>query len=575
MKSPEIQNQVQNELKGLLNLWSRNCYGDELMQQLSLVNIGVLEISRRCTTSPEVVLDNLPPVINLDGLSIKPVVRQGNVPIKKILRNSVGEPPIKGLRNGPKRFDYRKFEGILRQEKTARKRLGFREITPEMEEQKEAKRKEKERLRWQGIIARKNKEKGKGIGGESNKISVNMQDTKLKKLKGLVKLSEDDIKIIGQNMIESLELFAFDFVEMLGLDSHTMDLVHGNNKALSSLAPQERIEAVHRLNQIIDNLPTMHTSLSKARVHPATTFEKGVPLFFGMGGGSKMPCQGLPLDVLKMVLTGEKLRRELGLTECTVLGADVITYTNIGRTPGFTKEKIDQVLGTEITLLNEIFKRFGFLHWRAIRQSELAHHFDQKQVQELELNIKESDQVSFVGGHHYAIEMADIQLLAKNGIKLGWFIRPLSGVKEYIMDEQPFHARYALMMALLRKVHGTSLLYTHAGSRLILGADGRLQKEPPYITYTPQNRLLLSPFEDVQRKLTWAEVRNGGLALPFIKEQMQVVIDLFEQLVIPIPSQGKTEKEVLANKLQFIIDQGVKGDTHLEQLWTEAFPNSI
>ena len=102
-----------------------------------------------------------------------------------------------------------------------------------------------------------------------------------------------------------------------------------------------------------------------------------------------------------------------------------------------------------------------------------------------------------------------------------------------------------------------------------------LQKEAPYITYTPDRRLLLSPFEDIKRKLAWSENRGGGLTIPFVRNQMAATVDLFEELVTEIPRHGKTDNEVLANKLQFIVDQGIENDSRLSQMWQEAFPNAV
>lgn len=171
--------------------------------------------------------------------------------------------------------------------------------------------------------------------------------------------------------------------------------------------------------------------------------------------------------------------------------------------------------------------------------------------------------------------MSDIQLLVPNGVKLGWFIRPLTRDTGYIMDEQPFHARFALVMAFLNRIHATTLLYTHAGSRILLGDDGLVQKEAPYITYTPEKRLLLSPFEDVSRKLEWASLRGGGLSIPFVRKQMAATVELFEELVTPIPVSDNTPDEMLVQKIQFIIDNGVGNDSRLASLWREAFPNAL
>ena len=410
--------------------------------------------------------------------------------------------------------------------------------------------------------------------GVADQISVNELDENLRILRSLVPVGTDDIRQIAQKTLDDSAIHLFDFLNMLGLPNNVLQELKENHRLLESITPSERLQKVRKLKHVIDNTPTLH-ALSKDRIHPATSFEDGVPLFFGMDGGSRMPCQGLPLDVLKMVLTGEKLRRELGLTKSIVLGADVITYTNIGRSPGFTREKVDRVIGTEVSILNEVFRRFGFSRWEAIKQSDLEQHFPVEKISRWKKNIEEADSVPFVGGHHYAIEMSDIQLLVPSGVKLGWWIRPLTRDTGYIMDEQPFHARFALVMGLLGKPHATTLLYTHAGSRLLLGDDGLLQKEAPYITYTPDRRLLLSPFEDIKRKLAWSENRGGGLTIPFVRNQMAATVDLFEELVTEIPRHGKTDNEVLANKLQFIVDQGIENDSRLSQMWQEAFPNAV
>lgn len=574
---------VGRKLEVILSPWS-SVPKEELPEIMADVSVPVIELARRAGVSPQQALKEAPSRIELNGQDFRVVRsskngrREGgkkskpplpNLRIKKLIHDSVREPSIKGVRNGGKRLDERVLKRKIAQARIERERLVFQATEPFDKDKARSQRRAAIHARIADRFARRaNSPKVDG------KIMVDESDESLRILRSLVHVSADDIRQIAQNAQIDPSVHLFDFAGMLGLPDHLRDEIQENHELMELVAPSGRLEKVHKLKEVVDNTPTLH-ALSKDRIHPATSFEDGVPLFFGMGGGSRMPCQGLPLDVLKMVLTGEKLRRKLGLTNCFVLGADIITYTNIGRSPGFTKEKVDQVIGTEVTMLNEVFRRFGFPQWEAIRQSELEQRFTVGEISRWKKDIEEADSVPFVGGHHYAIEMSDIQLLVPNGIKLGWWIRPLTRDTGYIMDEQPFHARFALVMGLLGKPHATTLLYTHAGSRLLLGDDGLLQKEAPYITYTPDRRLLLSPFEDIKRKLEWTESRGGGLAIPFVRNQMAATVDLFEELATEIPRHGKTDNEVLANKLQFIVDQGVGNDSRLSQMWQEAFPNAV
>lgn len=571
---------VGRTLESILSPWSI-VPKKELPEIIEGLSVFVIELARRAEVSPQQVLKEIPShiVLNDQDFSVERSSNNGhpkeaktrstNLRIKKLIRDSVKEPPIKGVRNGGQRLDERVLQRKIKQACIEKERLIFQATNPIDKDNANLQR----RAAIHARIADRYRRKAE-TPEVSGQISITESDENLRILRSLVHVRTHDIRQIAQNAIDNPTIHLFDFINMLGLPNNVLQELEENRQLLESTVPTERSQRVHKLWQIIDTTPTLH-ALSKDRIHPATSFEDGVPLFFGMGGGSRMPCQGLPLDVLKMVLTGEKLRRELGLTKSIVLGADVITYTNIGRSPGFTREKVDQVIGTEVSILNEVFRRFGFPRWEAIRQSELEQHFPFEKISKWKRNIEDADSVPFVGGHHYAIEMSDIQLLVANGIKLGWWIRPLTRDTGYIMDEQPFHARFALVMGLLGKPHATTLLYTHAGSRLLLGDDGLLQKEAPYITYTPDRRLLLSPFEDIKKKLEWSQSRGGGLTIPFVRNQMGATVDLFEELVTKIPCHGKTDSEVLANKLQFIVDQGVANDSRLSQMWQEAFPNAV
>jgi hypothetical protein len=243
-----------------------------------------------------------------------------------------------------------------------------------------------------------------------------------------------------------------------------------------------------------------------------------------MGGGSKELCKGLPFDVLSMVLTAEKLRRVLDLSECRILLANRITYTNIPKNAEFSKESIDNVMTGERDILRLVVKKFGFNNnvWKIFLQTDLEEVVGGDVKNKYEDLIRVADNTKMVGGHHYSIEMADIWSLvgqAVGGIKLGWFIRNLDVENGgYIMDEQPFHARFNLFMALHNISNTVTLAYANAGARLYPGETGNLEKESPYICYQPWNRLLLSPFEDPVSKLRDATMKGGAFQFKYYKK---------------------------------------------------------
>jgi len=404
-------------------------------------------------------------------------------------------------------------------------------------------------------------------------------------IKNLVNLTQEDLDIIYKNIENNKEkIQLLDFIDKINLPA---DKVEEIKDAQRNLVPQERTSYFEKYSKMVKASRTLEHNLTELRINPYTEFEKNPPLFFGMGGGSKALCKGLPFDVLTMILTGENMRRKMNLGKCRILLANRITYTNIPRNSEFSKESIDRVMTAERDIINLVLKKFGFdKYWEAFLQTDIEDIIGKEAKQQYENIIENGDKSKIVGGHHYAIEMADIYSLVGGecgGIKLGWFIRNLDKVNGgYIMDEQPFHVRFALFMATQNLTNKVTLAYANAGARLYPGPTGELEKESPYICYQPENRLLLSPFENAIDKLKKATKAGGAFQFKYYRTFINGIIDLFENLVMGKDEDGKVIRikvnnknefrgHDIAEKVEYILKYIFEGEETFKDVWKDAF----
>ena len=395
--------------------------------------------------------------------------------------------------------------------------------------------------------------------------------------KSLVDINKKTLGQIANNITNNANLYLFDHIHNAGL----------SQEVITELIPPTRKNTLEQFVKAAHNIPSIETSLTVKRINPFTEFEKSPPLFFGIGGGSQMLCKGLPFDVLLMILTGEKLRRLLNLGECRILMANRITYTNISHSSEFSKESIDRVIKGERDLLQIVLEKLKIQdYWKVILQSDLERIIGSSLKKRYEHIIADADSVDFVGGHHYSIEMADIWALVgqkTGGIKLSWFIRkPDKACGSYIMDEQPFDARFNLYTALRNEINKISFAYTPAGARLFSKSVNILEKVPPYICYYPKRRLLLSPFENAVEKLANATQLGGGFNFKFIRSLFRNIAMLFEEIVLGEDAEGRIKKiptsgyvkfkgQVYAERIEYIL-QFIFSDTpDAKKIWNKSF----
>lgn len=115
-----IEKNIENTIKDLAGPWKK-LQGKVLVEELRNTSFSALEISRALNISPQKVIKDVPLETNINGQIFKiNTFSQNNLPILKMIRKSVIEPPIKGVRNGSHRFDEKIFAHKEKQEKIKR-----------------------------------------------------------------------------------------------------------------------------------------------------------------------------------------------------------------------------------------------------------------------------------------------------------------------------------------------------------------------------------------------------------------------------------------------------------------------
>lgn len=127
-KQPNNTNHaVKRSLEESVKPWLKFAHGD-LIESAQALSFSVLEISRRTRLSPDRVIDETPRQLQTDGVVFETGLEiPKRIPgIKKLIRNSVKEPPIKGVRNGGRRLNEGLLQRKIREGKRKRAKIVFR-----------------------------------------------------------------------------------------------------------------------------------------------------------------------------------------------------------------------------------------------------------------------------------------------------------------------------------------------------------------------------------------------------------------------------------------------------------------
>ena len=256
-----------------------------------------------------------------------------------------------------------------------------------------------------------------------------------------------------------------------------------------------------------------------------STWPSGEPItrteacWLGVGLSGRRPSYGVPVDVLQMVFAQEIVRRRLGLGRSIILVAD-----SNARAVGFSRGELGRVQARLRWTLEAVVAQFGF-PVEVIAASSLA---------------AEAEEHLFAAraeapNPYVALQMAQTELMRRRGagVKIGW------AMPGFDNDERHFDTQHD-------RVFGQPLVYVYTR-----GGHSLNPERPrccPYVCENREDRLLLEPGENLERKLG----RAGGPRNPLVRSYRKLVARLaraHRELV------GPNRPRRPEARLQAIIDQ--------------------
>lgn len=291
---------------------------------------------------------------------------------------------------------------------------------------------------------------------------------------------------------------------------------------------QDRLAA---LTKTIRNEALIEAEPSLQFLNPDSLQEPGGSIYYGTGLTTpRAISEGLPFDVLGMMLTAEKLRRAGHMDSVYHHIADTHAKTN----DWISHEDVDQVAARTLDTLERVKRGLGLEHFQFV----LSSSFDTSdEYQALVKGFDSSEEHEYVRR-----EMADMEWYRTHGdvrIKMGWIIQAKE--TEMGFDERRFDREYL-------KFHPgqMSFIYTKPGRTM----DTSRPKASPYISVAGEQRLMLAPDTDVKTVLGAQSDPNLGGA----KKHLLTIVRAYEDLY---GSLGKIGQNGLTyeDKIQHIINQ--------------------
>lgn len=305
---------------------------------------------------------------------------------------------------------------------------------------------------------------------------------------------------------------------------------------------EQETKTVNLRNSLIRNR-SIAESVSLLGINPDTPLNPNTPLLIGIGVGGREISQGLPLDVLTMILTAEQLRRDVGLGKCYIVCDDVASLSNVGVKKDFTEKTINRIATSNRDLIQLILEQLDFQNYFSVILGSDLDTYDLSN--EIRTKYKTSD--------YFAIETAQMySLIGLGGIKVGWFNKRTSiKNKDYILDELPFDNFYKQYCMQEGLSNNASFVYVKSGVNLSSGRNDQVVKESPYACYDSEYRVLLRPDEDAENKLNEI-IRNQQIpANRSIKRYFHNLVRQFEDLTgVEIRSKQSTT----ASRVQLLLD---------------------
>lgn len=203
----------------------------------------------------------------------------------------------------------------------------------------------------------------------------------------------------------------------------------------------------------------------------------------GIGLSSRhMLSQGLPFDVLAMLLAAEQLRRAARAERVVALIADRHALTN-----GFASHQIEVRAHDVQRRLSAVRDALG-LRLDIVRADTLHRTRDHQAI------VRHVQRRAGPAHPYVKLEVADTEYLRRSNraiVKLGWALDASAGAAD-ALDERHFDARYREWVG-----SDVGFAYVRPGRTL----DPGRPTAAPYLVVDSRRRLLLSPHETVHGKL--------------------------------------------------------------------------
>ncbi len=306
-----------------------------------------------------------------------------------------------------------------------------------------------------------------------------------------------------------------------------------------SMEPKEKTEenlGFIAVRKLVQNEALLEAGPSLQFLNEKSFSDKpGGSLYYGTGLTTPRAISvGVPFDMLGMMLTAEKVRREAGFDKVYHHIADTHAKTN----EWIDEDAVDVAAARTLKTLESVKSNLGLNDFEFI----LASSFDQTEdYTSLVDSFTQSEEHEYVRR-----EMADMEWYRTNAdvrLKLGWIIQAKE--TEMGFDERRFDREYL-------KFHPEQMSFVYAKPGRTF--DTRRPKASPYISIQDESRLLLEPGVDVESAFDATNDPNLGGA----KKHIESIVRLYEDLY---GSLGKIGTDItLAGKVQAIIDRCFAGE---------------
>jgi hypothetical protein len=234
--------------------------------------------------------------------------------------------------------------------------------------------------------------------------------------------------------------------------------------------------ALSSLSSAVARVPLFEAAPTHDRL-AADALSESKASWFGVGLSGRRPSQGVPIDILQMVLAQEIVRRSLHFRRSFVLIADRNACA-AGHPPleiAAARRRLERTLAA-------VAQQFGF-PLEVVPAAALASPREEAAL---------ADRVT-APTRYAAMQVAQMELMrnAGAGVKIGWAVRSFRNDERHFDDlhDRTFPARL-------------SYVYTRGGRSLSLSRP----RCSPYICESRVDRLLLEPGERIAAKLD----RFGG-----------------------------------------------------------------